>query len=78
MISLADGKSGWINLKSPNWSSSLGILWYSKNISILEIANKYKGGGHKFANGGRLSSLEELNNLLFDCDNLINANIHSK
>ena len=54
------------------------ISFRSKNISILEVANKYNGGGHKFASGGRLSSLKELNKLLFDCDNLINSNTQLK
>ena len=43
----------------------------SKTISIVEIANKYGGGGHKFACGVKDIDLNQLNNLMTDLSNLI-------
>lgn len=42
----------------------------SKFISVVEIANKYGGGGHKFACGVKGLSLEKLNALIRDLKNL--------
>ena len=38
----------------------------SRHIPVNEIANKYRGGGHAFASGATLLSLDELSLLLND------------
>lgn len=47
------------------------VSFRSKVIPINVLASKYLGGGHKFAAGGTLESLEKLPQLLKDCDNTI-------
>ena len=44
----------------------------SRHISVNEIANKYRGGGHAFASGATLLSLDELSLLLNDIKERIN------
>ena len=40
----------------------------SKEKSVVEVVEKYGGGGHKFASGARVSSMEEAKMLLSDLD----------
>ena len=47
------------------------VSFRSKNIPINDLASKYNGGGHKFASGGYISDLKELDKLIKDCDDLI-------
>lgn len=47
------------------------VSFRSKNIPINELASKYNGGGHKFASGGYINNLAQLDDLLKDCDLLI-------
>jgi len=44
----------------------------SRNKPINIIAGKYNGGGHKLASGCNLSSLDELNSLINDIDEILN------
>lgn len=50
------------NKKDANWRVSLR----SRHIAINEVANKYRGGGHAFASGATLQSLDELPQLIKD------------
>ena len=45
---------------------------YARHIPVNEIANKYRGGGHAFASGATLLSLDELSLLLNDIKERIN------
>ena len=47
------------------------VSFRSKDIPINDLASKYNGGGHKFASGGYISNLKELDKLIKDCDYLI-------
>ncbi|CAJ0892882.1 5813_t:CDS:2 [Entrophospora sp. SA101] len=44
----------------------------AKSYVISEIAEKYNGGGHKFAAGAKIKAWVELDNLVADLDKLIN------
>lgn len=46
----------------------------SRGPVINEIAAKYNGGGHAFASGVRTSSLEDINNLIKDLDEVCKEN----
>ncbi len=41
----------------------------SRNIVINDVAEKFNGGGHKFASGARLKTLDEVNKLFEALDN---------
>ena len=43
----------------------------SKKVAINQVASKYRGGGHDQASGARLTSLEELDLLVKDLDDLL-------
>ena len=43
----------------------------SKRLDISQVANKYHGGGHINASGATIYSLEEIDNLIKDLENLI-------
>lgn len=42
----------------------------SRGPIINEIASKYNGGGHKFSSGARVKTMDELNDLISDYDDL--------
>lgn len=50
------------NVKDKNWRVSLR----SRHVAVNEIANKYRGGGHAFAAGATLLSIDELPQLIKD------------
>lgn len=50
------------NKKEKNWRVSLR----SRHIAVNDVANKYRGGGHMFASGATLQSLDELSKLIKD------------
>lgn len=50
------------NIKDHNWRVSLR----SRHVPVNEVANQYRGGGHMYAAGATLLSLEELNSLIKD------------
>lgn len=56
------------NVADNNWRVSIR----SRKYSVNEIANKYNGGGHAFASGAKLNSLDELPLLINDLKELIN------
>lgn len=43
----------------------------SSHYIVNEIAEKYSGGGHKFAAGAKIKEWAELDNLIADLDKLI-------
>lgn len=55
------------NVKDHNWRVSMR----SRHIPVNLVANKYRGGGHAFASGATLLSLDELPLLLQDLKELI-------
>lgn len=42
----------------------------SRGPIINELATKYNGGGHKFSSGARVKTKEELNDIIYDLDQL--------
>ena len=51
-----------------------GIYWVSirsKRTKISDVARKYQGGGHDLASGCKLNSINELELLINDLDNLL-------
>ena len=72
LLSSVDEYKVWLaiteNTKDHNWRVSMR----SRHISVNEIANKYRGGGHAFASGATLLSLDELSLLLNDIKERIN------
>lgn len=55
------------NTKENNWRVSLR----SRYVPVNEVANLYRGGGHKYAAGATLLSLDELPKLLSDIKEVI-------
>ena len=72
LLSSVDEYKVWLaiteNTKDHNWRVSIR----SRHIPVNEIANKYRGGGHAFASGATLLSLDELPLLLNDIKERIN------
>ena len=72
LLSSVDEYKVWLaiteNTKDHNWRVSMR----SRHIPVNEIANKYRGGGHAFASGATLLSLDELPLLLNDIKERIN------
>lgn len=56
------------NVADNNWRVSIRSRKYPVNL----VANKYNGGGHAFASGAKLNSIEELPLLIDDLKGLIN------
>ena len=50
------------NVKDHNWRVSLR----SRHIPVNEVAHRYRGGGHMYASGATLLSLDELDSLIKD------------
>ena len=59
------------NVKEQNWRVSIR----SRKVEIQEIAKKYRGGGHALASGATLTSFAELEMLLEDLKQHINASL---
>ena len=55
------------NVEEGEWRVSIR----SKGIAINGIAAKYGGGGHDQASGAKLKSIEELDSLIKDLDDLL-------
>lgn len=50
----------------------------SRGPVINEVASNYNGGGHKFSSGARVKTMDELNSLINDLDNLCKEYIKEK
>lgn len=49
----------------------LKVSLRSRDYAIDKIANKYNGGGHKLASGAEINSLDQINDLINDLEQLI-------
>ena len=71
MFSNIKGIEIWVavaeNVEEGEWRVSIR----SKGIAINGIAAKYGGGGHDQASGAKLKSIEELDSLIRDLDDLL-------
>lgn len=56
----------WIFITEDIKNKQYKISIRSRGPIINKIASKYNGGGHKFASGARLSSMEDVDNLIKD------------
>ena len=53
--------------KEHNYVTNLQIITNSENVkrgTINEVANAFRGGGHAYASGATLESLDELKDLI--------------
>ncbi|WP_434337876.1 DHH family phosphoesterase [Mycoplasma capricolum] len=53
----------------------LKVSLRSRDFSIDKIANKYNGGGHKLASGAEISSLDQIDDLINDLEQLIKGEV---
>ncbi len=58
----------WVFITHQESNNLYKVNIRSRGPIINEIANKYNGGGHKFASGVRTESLDDVNNLIKDLD----------
>ena len=65
-----EGINAWCSIAEDTTDNCYRVSIRSKNVPINEIAKKYQGGGHAQASGARLDSLDELNEMIKDLDNL--------
>ena len=56
----------WIFITEDVKNSQYKISIRSRGPIINTIANKYNGGGHKFASGAKLQTMEQVDNLIKD------------
>lgn len=56
----------WIFITEDIKNKQYKISIRSRGPIINKIANKYNGGGHKFASGARLNNMNDVNNLIND------------
>lgn len=59
----------WVTITEDVKSNIFRVSIRSRGPEINKIAEKYNGGGHKFASGIRISSLDEALNVVKDLDN---------
>ena len=65
-----EGINAWCSIAEDKEYNCYRVSIRSKEVPINEIAKKYQGGGHAQASGAKLDSLEELNEMIKDLDNL--------
>lgn len=56
----------WIFITEDKKNNQYKISIRSRGPVINKIANRYNGGGHKFASGARLAAMEDVDNLIKD------------
>ena len=61
----------WVSAAEDVLNNEYRVSIRSKGIAINGVAAKYGGGGHDQASGAKLSSIEELDSLIKDLDELI-------
>ncbi len=66
LMSNLEDIEAWMSITEDIEKHDFRVSIRSKRYPINEIANKYDGGGHELASGGRLKSLDELDNLVKD------------
>lgn len=65
-----DGIHAWLSVSEDKAKNEWRVSIRSEHESIQQIAEKYNGGGHDQASGAKLKSLDELDGLLKDLDDL--------
>lgn len=61
----------WVSITYDIKTNLYRVSLRSDDVSVEEVATKYRGGGHPHACGAKLKSLEEVNPLINDLDNLL-------
>ena len=61
----------WINLTEDRENKAIYCEIRSRDITVLEVAKKYGGGGHLTACGCTVNSWEEADKVIEDLDKLI-------
>ena len=71
MFSNIKGINIWMSVSEDVSTNEYRVSIRSKKVAINQVASKYRGGGHDQASGARLTSLEELDLLVKDLDDLL-------
>lgn len=58
----------WLTISEDNKNDTIKISIRSRGPEINKVAENYRGGGHRFASGARVSSMEEAKLLINDLD----------
>ena len=61
----------WATITEDVKNDQIRVSIRSRGPEINEVAEKYNGGGHKFASGAKLKSFDEAMQLLQDLDNCL-------
>lgn len=61
----------WVSITYDNDKNLYRVSLRSDNVSIENVATKYRGGGHAQASGAKLLSLDELPSMIKDLDDLL-------
>lgn len=60
----------WVFFTEDVKNNNIRVSVRSRGPAINKALNKYNGGGHKYASGARLETMEEASNVIKDLDNL--------
>ncbi|MCI6329779.1 MAG: bifunctional oligoribonuclease/PAP phosphatase NrnA [Erysipelotrichaceae bacterium] len=71
LFSNLEGVKIYLSISFDYLKNNYRVSLRSNGIDIEKVAMKYQGGGHKCASGARLNSLDEVDNLISDLDNLL-------
>ncbi len=71
MFSTIEGINIWMSIGEDLQDKCYRISIRSKFYVINEVATKYEGGGHAFASGAKIDSLEQVENLIADLEKVI-------
>ena len=61
----------WVTMTEDVKNSQIRVSIRSRGPEINKIAEKYHGGGHKFASGARVKTMEEAMQIVNDLDHLL-------
>lgn len=61
----------WVSISEDTEKQEFRVSIRSKAVAVNEVAAKYRGGGHAQASGAKLKSLDELDSLIKDLDELL-------
>ena len=71
LFSNIKGINIWVSISEDVSENVYRVSFRSKEIAINKVAVKYRGGGHAQASGGKLLSLDEVEQMIKDLDDLI-------
>ncbi len=71
LFHFVDGIKIWCAVTEDLKEKCFRVSIRSESIDISKVASNYRGGGHKNASGAKLESLNELDSLIKDLDDLI-------